>query len=102
VCMVLKYSGFFWKILHNSVSCTMKLFVNKGIWMNLIVSIYDPLRWIYIILFIKSMLLLTYKEYQLAGVLEFVNHSVVYEDTRILFISSCISSPLYGTTLLSL
>jgi hypothetical protein len=57
--------------------------------MNLVVSIYDPLRWIYVTLFIKSMLLLKYRKYQIAGVLEFVNNSVVYGDTRILVISSC-------------
>jgi len=48
------------------------------------------------------MLLLIYREPQLAGVLEFVNQSVVYGEIRIFLMSSCISSPPYGTTLPSL
>jgi len=39
------------------------------------------------------MLLLICRESQLAGVIEFVNHSVIYGDTRILVMSSIISSP---------
>jgi hypothetical protein len=64
--------------------------------MDLLVNIYDPLQWIYVILLIKSMLLLIYREFQLAGYLEFVNHSVVDGDTRILVMSSCTSSPSLG------
>jgi hypothetical protein len=98
VCVVLKYSDFFWTTLHSTVSCTLQLFVNKGIWMDLLVNsnIYDPLQWIYVILLIESMLLLIYRESQLAGFLEFVNQSVVYGDTRIWVMSSCISSPPLG------
>ena len=64
--------------------------------MDLLVNIYDTFQWIYVILLIKSMLLLIYKESQLAGFLVFVNQSVVYGGTRILVMSSCICSAPLG------